>query len=147
LAKGSGSSGFNLSGFLLVQQATILDGVAFDSFSFQEHCLGSAEVDLKRDGRALPWEAIVVEKNKDMLTQRWRDYPKQPTVVRHRTAAAIATAVKPSLASSTIRARQTAFCGVLRSLTSRSSRSRSATLVEICSVFRIGADLQVRADL
>jgi hypothetical protein len=34
LTGGSGSSDFNLSGFLLVQQATILDGVAFDPFSF-----------------------------------------------------------------------------------------------------------------
>ncbi len=40
------------------------------------------------------WEAIVVEKNKDMLTLRWRDYSKQPTVTRHRTAVAL---VKPSL--------------------------------------------------
>lgn len=41
------------------------------------------------------WEAIVVDKTKDMLTLRWRDYPKQPTVVRHRTAVAL---LKPTLA-------------------------------------------------
>jgi len=35
------------------------------------------------------WEAIVTEKNKDMLTLRWRDYPKQPTVTRHRSSVAL----------------------------------------------------------
>jgi hypothetical protein len=37
--------------------------------------------------------------------------------------------------------------GVFRSRTSRSSRSRSAVLIEICSIFLIGADSQVRANL
>lgn len=32
------------------------------------------------------WEAIVVEINGDMLTVRWRDYPKYPKFVRHRAA-------------------------------------------------------------
>jgi hypothetical protein len=32
------------------------------------------------------YEAIVVEINGDMLTVRWRDYPKYPKFVRHRTA-------------------------------------------------------------
>ena len=41
------------------------------------------------------WEAIVVDKSKDMLTLRWRDYPKQPAVIRHRTAVAL---LKPSVA-------------------------------------------------
>jgi len=63
------------------------------------------------------------------------------------TAAAIASAVRPSLASSTIRALQTTFCGVFRSRTSRSNRSRSAAVIEIRSIFLIGADSQVRADL
>jgi len=63
------------------------------------------------------------------------------------TAAAIATAVNPWPAKSTIRARQTTFWGVFRSRTSRSNRSRSAALIEICSIFLIGADSQVRADL
>jgi hypothetical protein len=63
------------------------------------------------------------------------------------TAAAIASAISPSLAKSTIRARQTNFCGVFRSRTNRSSRSRSASLIEIRSIFRIGADSQVQADL
>jgi hypothetical protein len=63
------------------------------------------------------------------------------------TVAAIASALSPSLASNTIRARQTTFCGVFRSRTSRSNRSRSAALIEIRSIFLIGADSQVRADL
>src|SRR5207248_4177915 len=63
------------------------------------------------------------------------------------TAAAIAVAVKPSLANNTIRALQTTFCGVFRSRTSRSNRSRSDMLIEIRSIFLIGADSQVRADL
>jgi len=61
-------------------------------------------------------------------------------------AAAIAVAVMPSLARSTIRARQTTFCGVFRSRTSRSIRSPSAGLTEIRSIFRIPAGSQVRAD-
>jgi len=63
------------------------------------------------------------------------------------TAAAIASAVSPSLAMSTIRARQTNFRGVFRSRTSSSSRSRSASLIEIRSIVRIGPDSQVQADL
>jgi hypothetical protein len=62
-------------------------------------------------------------------------------------AAAIPSAVSPSLANNTIRALQTTFWGVFRSRTSRSNRSRSATPIEIRSIFRIGADSQVRADL
>ncbi len=63
------------------------------------------------------------------------------------TAVAIAPAVKPSPAKSTIRALQTTFWGVFRSRTSRSNLSRSAALIEICSIFLIGAESQVRADL
>jgi len=63
------------------------------------------------------------------------------------TAAAIASAVNPSLASSTMRALQTTFWGVFRSRTSRSNRSRSAALIDIRSIFLIGADSQVRANL
>src|SRR6478672_5805819 len=55
--------------------------------------------------------------------------------------------VRPSLASNTIRALQTAFCGVFRSRTNRSNRSRSAALIPIRSIFLMGADLQVRPDL
>jgi hypothetical protein len=62
-------------------------------------------------------------------------------------AAAMAPAVKPSLANSTTRARQITFRGVLRSPANRSSRSRSAALIEIRSIFLIGADSQVRTDL
>ena len=54
---------------------------------------------------------------------------------------------RPSAANSTMRARQTTFCGVLRSRTSRSSRPRSVSLTEIRSIFLIGADLQVWTDL
>jgi hypothetical protein len=35
------------------------------------------------------WEAIVVARDGDMLTLRWRDYPKQSKVVRHRTGVAL----------------------------------------------------------
>jgi hypothetical protein len=35
------------------------------------------------------WEAIVLERDGDMLTLRWRDYPTQPKVIRHRTAVAL----------------------------------------------------------
>jgi hypothetical protein len=35
------------------------------------------------------WEAIVLERDGDMLTLRWRDYPTQPKVMRHRTAVAL----------------------------------------------------------
>jgi hypothetical protein len=41
------------------------------------------------------WEAIVIATDNDMLTLRWRDYPKQENVVRHRTAVAL---VKPTAA-------------------------------------------------
>jgi len=54
---------------------------------------------------------------------------------------------KKSLASSTIRALQTTFCGVFRSRTSRSNRSRPVMLIAICSIFLIGTDSQLRADL
>jgi hypothetical protein len=56
-------------------------------------------------------------------------------------------AVTLSPSSNTIRALQTTFCGVFRSLTSRSNSSRSATLIEIRSIVLIGAGSQVRADL
>jgi hypothetical protein len=45
------------------------------------------------------------------------------------------------------RALQTTFCGVFRSRTNRSNRSRSAALTEICSIFLIGVDSQIRVDL
>jgi hypothetical protein len=34
------------------------------------------------------WEAIVIARDGDMLTIRWRDYPG-PKLVRHRTAVAL----------------------------------------------------------
>jgi hypothetical protein len=41
------------------------------------------------------WEAIVIATDNDMLTLRWRDYPKVPPVTRHRTAVAL---MKPTAA-------------------------------------------------
>ena len=47
------------------------------------------------------WEAIVVAKDNDMLTLKWRDYPGYPNVVCHRTAVALLkpTAAEPSTAA------------------------------------------------
>jgi hypothetical protein len=41
------------------------------------------------------WETIVVAKDNDMLTLKWRDYPNYPQLVCHRTAVAL---LKPSAA-------------------------------------------------
>jgi hypothetical protein len=41
------------------------------------------------------WEAIVIATDNEMLTLKWRDYPKVPPVTRHRTAIAL---VKPTAA-------------------------------------------------
>ena len=41
------------------------------------------------------WEAIVIATDNDMLTLRWRDYPKVSPITRHRTAVAL---VKPTAA-------------------------------------------------
>jgi hypothetical protein len=41
------------------------------------------------------WEALVIATDNDMLTLRWRDYPKVPPVTRHRTAVAL---MKPAAA-------------------------------------------------
>jgi len=35
------------------------------------------------------WEAIVVAKDGDMLTIKWRDYPEQPQETRHRSSVAL----------------------------------------------------------
>ena len=35
------------------------------------------------------WEAIVIATDNDMLTLKWRDYPKFPNLTRHRTAVAL----------------------------------------------------------
>jgi hypothetical protein len=35
------------------------------------------------------WEAIVIAREGDMLTMRWRDYPGYPKLVQHRTAVAL----------------------------------------------------------
>jgi hypothetical protein len=41
------------------------------------------------------WEAIVIATDNDMLTLRWRDYPKVAPITRHRTAVAL---MKPAAA-------------------------------------------------
>jgi hypothetical protein len=41
------------------------------------------------------WEAIVIAKDGDMLTLKWRDYPKQAPAVLHRAALAL---LKPTAA-------------------------------------------------
>ena len=35
------------------------------------------------------WEAIVIERNGDLVTVRYRDYPQYPPMVRHRSAIAL----------------------------------------------------------
>jgi hypothetical protein len=35
------------------------------------------------------WEAVVVERNGDLVTVRYRDYPQYPPMVRHRSAIAL----------------------------------------------------------
>ena len=35
------------------------------------------------------WEAVVTEVRDDVLTLRWRDYPKQPAVIRNRKEVAL----------------------------------------------------------
>ena len=35
------------------------------------------------------WESIVIDRNGDMLTLRFRDFPKLPKFVRHRNAVAL----------------------------------------------------------
>jgi hypothetical protein len=44
------------------------------------------------------WEAIVVEKDADMLTLKWRGFPTDPVIVRHCTAVAL---LKPVIATAT----------------------------------------------
>jgi hypothetical protein len=41
------------------------------------------------------WEAIVIERTGDMVTVRYRDYPKYPNTVRHRSAVALITPPAP----------------------------------------------------
>ena len=35
------------------------------------------------------WEAIVTDRKEDVLTLRWRDFPRQPKIVRHRSTLAL----------------------------------------------------------
>jgi hypothetical protein len=42
------------------------------------------------------WEAIIAQKDGDMLTVRWRDYPKQAPAVLHRSTLAL---LKPNAIS------------------------------------------------
>jgi hypothetical protein len=46
-----------LSGFVLVQQAAVLDCLSFDPFSFEQDCLATSEVDIS--GRKIT-QALVV---------------------------------------------------------------------------------------
>ena len=41
------------------------------------------------------WEAIVVARENDMLTLRWRDFPKHPTSIRHVAAVALLSPSSP----------------------------------------------------
>ena len=41
------------------------------------------------------YEAVVIERNGDLLTLRWRDYPLPPDFVRHRSVVALICAAKP----------------------------------------------------
>jgi hypothetical protein len=41
------------------------------------------------------WEAVVVERNGDLVTVRYRDYPQYPPMVRHRSAIALISAPAP----------------------------------------------------
>jgi hypothetical protein len=42
------------------------------------------------------WEAVVLAKDNDMLTVKWRDYPKYPPMTRHRASVAL---LKPTSAN------------------------------------------------
>jgi hypothetical protein len=42
------------------------------------------------------YAAIVVARDGDMLTLKWRDYPQEPNAIRHASAVAL---LKPNLAS------------------------------------------------
>ena len=47
--------------------------------------IGVGDLVVANEGREEGWyEAIVVEANGDMLTLRWRDYPRERRIVRHR---------------------------------------------------------------
>jgi hypothetical protein len=122
-----------------------LQWVAFGGFAcsvMSTTCLiFSGANGLTRDGRVASFNSPSIP----FATKRRR---QRRTVSRLlSTAPAIPSAVSPSLACNTIRALQTTFCGVFRSRTNRSNRSRSAALIKICSIFLIGAESQVRADL
>jgi hypothetical protein len=41
------------------------------------------------------WEAVVIERNGDLVTLRYRDYPKYPALIRHRSAVALIGAPAP----------------------------------------------------
>ncbi len=55
--------------------------------------------DAPRDEAAKPgwWEAIVLARDNDMLTLKWRDWPGYPNIVRHAGAVAL---LKPTLVNS-----------------------------------------------
>ena len=41
------------------------------------------------------WEAVVTERNGDLVTVRYRDFPQLRTMVRHRSAVALISAPAP----------------------------------------------------
>jgi hypothetical protein len=41
------------------------------------------------------WEAVVIERNGDLVKLRYRDYPKYSPIVRHRSAVALIGAAAP----------------------------------------------------
>jgi hypothetical protein len=49
----------------------------------------------QEDSDAGWWEAVVLEKHNDMLTLQFRDFPKIPTIVRHRSAVALLNPIVP----------------------------------------------------
>src|ERR1700756_194868 len=110
-----------------------LQWVAFGGFSCSVMCttclIFSGVSGLTRDGRVASFNPPPPPLARSRRRQRRTVSRLLPT------AAAIASAVNPSLASNTIRALQTTFCGVFRSRTSRSNRSRSTALTAIRSIF------------
>lgn len=119
-----------------------LEWVAFGGFSRIVVCTtfstcSAATSGLTRDGLL----AFLMSRYTPLA--RWRRRERRIVSTLLPTVRPIATAVKPSPANSTIRARQTTFWGILRS---RNNRSRPAALIEIGSILLIGVESQVRAD-
>lgn len=67
-------------------QATTPAGLPVDWASIEP---GHLVIALEDDRECGWWEAIVVSMDEDMLTIKWRDFPKQAMTVRHRSAVAL----------------------------------------------------------